>query len=188
MKPKYNFTLCEKLVRGGHIALAFSYTCAIASLWLFEVLLLRGDFGYDRITVGFLIGAGVFYVPILIYMLRGLPKCWRDAMAVLPATAPTQDYVRCARTTSGTPRDAPNVPMSLYGPSKLSNFPTASFSFSESSFSAGCVHSHGTTRMSRRISPLPLHHLHFGSGSIQAAQELKHKKTGPRIRHGHSCA
>lgn len=80
MKPKYNFTLCEKLVQGGHIALAFSYTCALASLWLFEILLVKGDFGYNHITVGFLIGSAVFYAPVLIYMLRGLPKCWRDAM------------------------------------------------------------------------------------------------------------
>ena len=80
MKPKYNFTLCEKLVRGGHIALAFSYTCALASLWLFEILLVKGDFGYNHITVDFLIGSGMFYAPALIYMLWWLPKCWRDAM------------------------------------------------------------------------------------------------------------
>lgn len=85
MKPQYNFTLCERLMRGGHIALAFSYTCAILSLWWFEILLVKGDFGYNHITVIFLVGSVVFYGPVLIYMLRGLPKCWRDAMGRVAA-------------------------------------------------------------------------------------------------------
>ena len=80
MKPRYNFTPCERLVRGGHIALAFSYTCAIASLWWFEILLVKGNFGYSRTITVFLVVSVVFYGPILVYMLLGLPKCWRDAM------------------------------------------------------------------------------------------------------------
>lgn len=80
MKPRYNFTLCERLTRGGHISLAFSYTCTLASLCWFEILLVKGEFGYGHITVGFLVISGVFYVPVTLHMLWGLPKCWRDAM------------------------------------------------------------------------------------------------------------
>ena len=60
-----------------------------------------------------------------------------------------------------------------YMPSRLNDFSIASLTLSESSFSVGRVQSHGTTRTSRRISPLPLHHLHFGSGSMRIGTVVK---------------